>query len=253
MQRLPSSLKTEKIKGFSHLVQPLDNQIINDDNPLSLQPSVWILAGSAGSGKTSVLLNALSKFYRGKVNNIYLFSQTCYNDAQTKDIYQHLIDELDSEGKVYTEATNDNIAEVVDKIKDYNKSIMDEIKKKKKKIKPPLNLIIFDDVLRFFSRKSQSAMNELITNRRHLKTIVIVTTQKFRYIPPIIRSNMSYLSVFQFNNRKDVVGIDEEFEHFQHYYNDVMENNRISPKPFLHVSFINGTPIFYNCFDRYVK
>jgi hypothetical protein len=74
-------------------------------------------------------------------------------------------------------------------------------------IKPKVNFIIFDDLIGsgLFNKKAKSLVNNLVIKHRHLKTNLIFTTQSFKAIPPIIRTNIDIYAVFKSSSYNEIL------------------------------------------------
>jgi hypothetical protein len=79
-------------------------------------------------------------------------------------------------------------------------------------IKPAINWIIFDDLIGMgaFNKKAKSIISNLTIKHRHLKTNLIFTTQSFKQIPPVIRTNIDIYCIFKSSSYKEV--LDKVFE-----------------------------------------
>lgn len=66
-------------------------------------------------------------------------------------------------------------------------------------IMPKITWIIFDDLIGMgaFNKKAKSVLSNLTIKHRHLKTNLIFTTQSFKQIPPVIRTNIDIYCVFK--------------------------------------------------------
>jgi len=66
-------------------------------------------------------------------------------------------------------------------------------------VKPKIIFLILDDLVGSgaFSKKSKSVLSNLVIKHRHLKTNLIFTTQSFKSIPSIIRTNIDIYAIFK--------------------------------------------------------
>jgi len=78
--------------------------------------------------------------------------------------------------------------------------------------KPAINWIIFDDLIGMgaFNKKAKSIISNLTIKHRHLKTNLIFTTQSFKQIPPVIRTNIDIYCIFKCSSYKEI--LDKVFE-----------------------------------------
>ena len=81
-----------------------------------------------------------------------------------------------------------------------------EYLKKPKYKHPPINFLIFDDLVgdNQAFKKSHSALNNLTIKHRHLQCNLLFTTQYIKAIPPVLRRNMDIFVIFKFANVKSV-------------------------------------------------
>ena len=191
-----------------------------------------------GTGKSTLFLNVLDTIMRKKYDNIFLVSPTARGDPK----FKKLVDELDQDDKMYDEFNEKNIDEIMERIKDYNKG--------KKKTK---NLIIFDDCISEMKGSfTKSAFNKLCTTNRHLKTTLVVMSQKYNRLPTILRANTDLFTIFPTSNRNEyktiVDDINEDPQKFKDIYDFAVDGDRC----FLHVSNLGGKLRYYKCFDRIV-
>ena len=101
------------------------------------------------------------------------------------------------------------------------KVIIEEKEKKEDEIKK-FYLIILDDCLGFI--KPKSYVSYLCSRYRHYKISLIFTSQNFRSINNIIRTNATFYLLFKTTNRKEYDKYEEEFgglfPHFEEMYED---------------------------------
>lgn len=220
---------------YTKYLNSIDNQVIRSEEPLPKNMfNIWTIYGARGSGKSNLLLNALRHkiFFKNYYNNIYLISPTAKNDAKFKD----LVDELEEEDKLFTDCDEETIKEIIEKIKGYN----EENKNAK-------NLIIFDDCIHMLPRSTQkSVIHELITTNRHLRTTIIITSQRFKNISTLIRANADIISFFKTNNTMEKKLFCDEYSINEEVLEAITENNH----DFMHITFTSGKPLF---FDKFTK
>lgn len=229
----PSDL-TDALKALDKQVHITDDPIPRDNH------FVWIISGAKGTGKSSLLLNMLRSYLRKHYNNIYLISPTARRDKK----FKKLVDELEDDGKYYDEFNEKNLGEIMDRIKAYN-----DTKSK------PHNLLILDDVATDLkSSSSKSLLNKTIITCRHLKTSVVILTQKYNKVNPLIRSNADILSIFRTQNTKELKTIMDDLpvkpEEFQVVYDYATTPDEANSNPFLHISLTGAKTRYYRNFDR---
>jgi hypothetical protein len=199
---------------------------------------IWNIYGMKGSGKSNLLLSSLrhKEFYKNYFDSIYLISPTAKNDSKFKS----LCEELDDDDRCFTNCDEETIESIMDRIMEFNANW----KKKKRK---PHSLIIFDDCIHMLPKSTQkSCIHELITTHRHLKTSIFITSQRFKSISTLIRSNTDIISFFKTNNimeKKlfcDEYGIDE----------DTLDAICVNNHDFIHITFTSGKRIIYDQFNK---
>lgn len=236
-------------------------QSTNKALPMLFNTQLYI--GSKGRGKTYALVKLLRMYEESKINDknneyemrIILISPTAYSTANT--IYETL-KTLDT-NDIHLEYSDELLKEIIDDIemRDKNfrefleyKSIYDKFIKVKTvngmtleelqilelndfmkpqevygNIKPFVTWIIFDDLVGSgsFSKKSKSLINNLTIKHRHLKTNLIFTTQSFKAIPPIIRTNIDIYIIFKSASYNEI--LNKIYEDVSGYikYNDFVE------------------------------
>jgi Poxvirus A32 protein len=74
-------------------------------------------------------------------------------------------------------------------------------------IKPKVNFLIFDDLIGMgcFNKKAKSVLSNLVIKHRHLKTNLIFTTQSFKQIPPVIRTNIDIYCIFKSSSYNEIL------------------------------------------------
>jgi polyhydroxyalkanoate synthesis regulator phasin len=227
--------------NYNDLIKPLDKQIEGSGEPLPKNMHcIWLLVGSRGRGKSTLLLNSLYKdeFYKGYYDNIFLISPTALNDSKFKP----LIDELSKEAKYYSSASESNVQEIMESLKVYNKEFNEKRNKRKAR-----SLIIFDDCLHELPKSTQkSCIHKLITTNRHLKCSIFITTQMFKKLNPVIRTNLDMISFFQSANEHEKKNFCEEYGVDMQELDEICENNN----DFIHLTWCSGKKKTFNKFQE---
>jgi hypothetical protein len=167
---------------------------------------VYILTGSGGSGKTSLLLNMFKSksLYRNKFHNIFYICPS----SSFLSVHKHPFEEHD---KIYHELTDALLYEI------YNELV--EIKEKmiKKKKKPQYSMIIIDDMADTLKENHiQIALNKLIIKARHLCCGFIFTLQSYLYFPKILRKQITFCTIFKPKNIEEWYSIAKELLNMNH-------------------------------------
>lgn len=225
--------------SLTKLLEPIDKQVEKSCDPLPKKNNlIWLIVGAKSKGKSNLLLRSLmhDEFYKNYYDNIYLVSPTADKDPK----FDSLVKELRDDNHFYEEPTAENVEEIIENIKMFN----DNFNMKKKK-RQPRSLIIFDDCVSSFPRSTEkSIINKLIISHRHLKTSIFITSQSFKKLNTIIRSNADMISFFQNDNRSELKGFQEEFSIKDEYLDLLKMSN-----DFLHVSFCSGKKKIFMKFD----
>ena len=235
-----------KKNSLSGKLMALDKTITHhEDNPLSLHGYLtWVIVGRTGTGKSSLLMNALRHVYIKHFDNIFMVSPTSKFDPKMKK----LSDELDVDGKLYTELNNDTVGEIIDRIEQSNEEIKEEEKRNAK------NLVILDDCLHMFpkSHEKGSRLNELITTSRHRKTMLIITSQKWNSLSTLVRTNCAMISFFGSDSRQEVNTLIDDVNIDPKLFAELLHFSTSEKHSFIHISFLFPKPIFYKKFDRII-
>jgi len=196
----------------------------------------WIICGKAGSGKTSLMINALkskkeNRVYRKVFDKIILVMP----ENSKKSIKNNPLDDL-PEDQVF-----ENMGpEVIEKIKSIRNDFDEEDKKKKR---PRHQLLILDDVTAYLKDKENiKSLIELATNRRHLKLSIILLVQFLKSIPRPIRFQVTDITFFKPSNNLDLKIIQEEFVNLENdKFNDLTRYVFINNHDFLFINKNNET------------
>lgn len=168
------------------------------EDPLPNTAFAMALIGSAGSGKTSLMVNMLTSL----------------------DMYKHVFDHVhliapkSSMGSLQDDIWKNHPAEKVHHELDY--ATLDTLLKKTKdranvKPKPETTLIIIDDMTIWLKVKTvENKLREIIFNRRHNYTSVMILVQSYKSMPLDLRKTLSHFFLFKPRNKKESEAIWEE-------------------------------------------
>lgn len=163
----------------------------------------WVLVGSAGAGKTSMMVNSLiskgsNRVYRKVFDKIVLVQPK----NSRMSIKNNPFEDLDA-GQIF-EKLDYNVLELIEQ----NKKEFDEDKNKKKK---NMNqLLILDDITASL-KDNEDILLQLTTNRRHIKLSIILLVQHLRSISRSVRFQITDITLFKPSNGLDEETIHEEF------------------------------------------
>ncbi len=217
-------------------VKPLENKQklpreIPDYLP-QLQSDVILITSKIKSGKSNFVVNYLMnpQLMKDMFDTIYIISNTIFQD----DTSRFLIEQ-------------DNVI-VHDR---YDDSIIDDIietQKQHDKKDMPRICLIFDDCLGSMSRNCKGF--QLASRARHFNICnLIYVVQKFSYVPPIARCNITHMiTMAGIFNEKELISIDEEYDiNFYNLYKKYVQKNRFN---FLYCNLLNQKA--YHNFDKII-
>ena len=161
--------------------------------PLQQPNFLMIIVGPCRSGKGVYLMNVLlnkNLGYRDYFDNIIYISPTIRSDKTAKILYK-----------------DDDITKITDNLEHLN-DILRVIVEDQKESEESL-LVVIDDCLGLLGSNS-SYFSTLCSKYRHYNMSLIITTQSFRSIPLICRSNASAYVLFKSHNKKEIEKLEEE-------------------------------------------
>jgi len=165
-------------------------------------PIRGIILAPSGSGKTVLLSNIIVNLYKGCFERIYVFSPSIGVDDTLNPIIEYQKKHLETnDDKLYfTEYHEEDLINILDQ----QKSVI-EYQKKTKQRKLHSILIIIDDMAddSKFSRSSKT-LHTLFIRGRHFGISVLVSSQKYNALSPIIRVNALSLIVFKLRNYQEL-------------------------------------------------
>jgi hypothetical protein len=177
-------------------------------------PHLLLIVGRVRAGKT-VLLNNLylnDNLYNKDFKVKILISPSCYNDI----MYQHIIKHFDFVFDEYSDELIDELLNMINNDKTDDKY-----------------LIIFDDIVgsTVGSKKGKpDKITALSTKYRHIgnehtegKLSLVITTQYFKYITPILRNQASGVYIMGAFSETELKKISEAYEFFGGSKNKFLE------------------------------
>lgn len=198
---------------------------VNNDDPLPVLKPLpnWnfasVICGTPGTGKTSLLINLVTRYYKKMFNKVYLFSGSL----------QTLPDRFTS--KIHEERIFSNL--------DNLEQIMEDIKASDDKC-----LLIFDDLMKEVD-DNKKLISKLLANRRHMGAgcCVFVVTQKLNRLSLILRTMFDSVYFFSLESKRelnslfdDYISLDrKEFDEIVRYAKDSKVQH-----PFLFIDKRNG-------------
>jgi len=162
-----------------------------DNKEIFQHPFSCLITAPRGSGKSNLVVNLLNRpdLLKNKFDEIYYFSPTIYLDQTLEHLNNKKIFKCD-------EISNDKLNNLLESVKE------DEERQK--------ILIVLDDCIEFVNNKKSSAINKLFFKGRHFSISVVVITQKYKAVNPLLRQNALLHIFFRPNNNQELDAIVNE-------------------------------------------
>lgn len=164
---------------------------------------IYLLIGSGGTGKTSLLLNQFRRggAYHRKFHNLYLFTPA----ISFQSVAHHPFEKHD---KVYNELTRDSLEELYAELKD-RKEKWSESDDNDEEME--YNCVIIDDMASTLKEKDvQRLLNTMLIKARHLNTCFIFTLQSYLYMPKMLRKQTTFATIFKPKNKEEWDSLNRE-------------------------------------------
>lgn len=199
---------------------------------------IWVLSGSGGSGKTSLMLNFFKRkeLYRCKFDNIfYICPMSSFLSVQKHPFRDH--------DKVYHELN----AGVLESIYSH---LMELKEKQADDNEVEYNCVIIDDMADALKEKSiQMMLNKMLIKARHLNTAFIFTLQSYYYFPKILRKQITNITVFKCKNQEEWNSFAKEIMNMNH--DDSLElYNYLFDAPYTHLDIDTVDNTYYKNFNK---
>lgn len=190
------------IKSIKPVKEKMDKYIKDIPDGISRRNGmIYLLVGSGGSGKTSLLLNQFRKggSYHRKFHNLYLFTPS----ISFMSVQNHPFEKHD---KVYHELTRESLDDLYTELKerkeDYDEEGDEEME---------YNCVIIDDFASSLKEKDvQKLLNTMLIKARHLNTAFIFTLQSYLYFPKMLRKQTTYATIFKPKNKEEWNTVNQE-------------------------------------------
>ena len=199
---------TGKSYKLTKLLQLYEKSVIKDEDGVVYDMRTILICPTAQSGANEVykILNSLNQD-----EDIHLE----YSD----ELVLQILDDIKNRQKEYEEFLDyKKVFSKFLKIKSVDKLETDELELLEQNdflspkdvfgdIKPNINFLIFDDLIGMgaFNKKAKSVLSNLVIKHRHLKTNLIFTTQSFKQIPQVIRTNIDIYCIFKSSSYNEIL------------------------------------------------
>jgi len=195
-----SEIKNVAIKDTKPVKEKMDKYIPDIVEGVSRRNGmIYLLVGSGGSGKTSLLLNQFRRggAYHKKFHHLYLFTPAI-SFASVKD---HPFEKHD---KVQHELTRNTLEDLYEELKDRKEEHDDDDEME-------YNCVVIDDMASTLKEKDvQKLLNTMLIKARHFNTCFIFTLQSYLYMPKMLRKQTTYATIFKPKNREEWNSINSE-------------------------------------------
>ena len=233
-----------RMSALTKALTALDNKISQEDSPLPKRSCNYAILAKRGQGKTTLLLNLLTKeespWYKN-FNIIFYISPTARND----DKVMKFIEEVGEEYH-YNDLNDIILREITDTIDAFK-----EDWKRKKKKSDPAFCIVYDDCIHLLKSKGNKIVNELATQNRHRQITNIYVIQKWNtFMPPLIRANLDLISIFATDNKKELNSFIEEMAMDETKLRALYEYATAEQYSFLHINCYKRPLKFYKKFTE---
>lgn len=167
---------------------------------------IWILSGSGGSGKTSMLLNFFKSkhLYKHKFSNIfYICPQSSYLSVANHPFEKH------DPSRVFHELNEDVLDDIYSELREIKKDNADVPKEDYQ-----YNCVIIDDFADVLKDNDiQKKLNQMLIKARHLSCAYIFTLQSYYYFPKTLRKQITNISIFKPKNAEEWASMAKEILH----------------------------------------
>ena len=196
---------------------------------------IWVLTGSGGSGKTSLLLNFFKRreLYRYKFYNIWYICPM----SSFLSVEKHPFDGHD---KVHHELTVDLLEGI------YNQ--LCELKESGEE--PEYSCVIIDDMASSLKENDiQKVLNKILIKARHINCAFIFTLQSYYYFPKILRKQSTNITIFKPKNIEEWNSIAKELLNMNKE-DSLKLYNYVYNEPYTHLDLDTVDNSIYKNFHR---
>ena len=218
---------------------PRDNNKDESKSPLPLIASNSVFVAPKGGGKTTVILNLLTKkespWYK-HFSMIFYVSCTMRNDPKLATLLEDI-----GEDQCYDTINNATIERIQSQIEEYKSENPDE--------KKPQFCVVYDDCVHLLRNKDSKKVREMVSQNRHWGVSNIFLIQRWKGIDPLIRNNLDLFFLWKSNNKKEIQGIFDEINFDEDKLRKLYEYATEKPYGFLLVNAYKQPVRFFSKFD----
>jgi len=176
---------------------------------------IWVITGSGGSGKTSMLLNFFktNKLYKHKFSNIfYICPQSSFLSVDKHPFEKH------DPSRVFHELNENVLDDIYSELKEIKRENVEALSDSNSRTKSledyQYNCCIIDDFADSMKNIDvQKKLNQMLIKARHLSCAFIFTLQSYYYFPKILRKQITNLTIFKPKNSEEWLSIAKEILH----------------------------------------
>jgi KaiC/GvpD/RAD55 family RecA-like ATPase len=169
---------------------------------------IWVITGSGGSGKTSMLLNFFKskQLYKHKFSNLfYICPQSSY-----LSVANHPFEKHDS-SRIFHELNEDILDDIYSELKEIKKENVEADKEDYQ-----YNCVIIDDMADALKQPDiQKKLSQMLIKARHLSCAFIFTLQSYHYFPKLLRKQITNITIFKPKNNEEMESIAKELLHMK--------------------------------------
>lgn len=195
-----SEVPNDKFKDIKPVKEKMNKYIPDIVEGISRRNGmIYLMIGSGGSGKTSLLLNQFRRggAYHRKFHHLYLFTPA----ISFQSVQHHPFEKHD---KVINELTRDGLEDLYKELKERKEEHDDEDEME-------YNCVVIDDMASSLKEKDvQRLLNTMLIKARHLNTCFIFTLQSYLYMPKMLRKQTTFATIFKPKNREEWNSINQE-------------------------------------------
>jgi hypothetical protein len=203
---------------------------------------IWVLTGSGGSGKTSLLLNFFrtKQLYKGKFSNLYyICPQSSFLSVKKHPFEKH------DPSKIYHDLTENVLDEIYSELKDIK---VENVEADEEDYQ--YNCVIIDDMADSLKNAEiQKKLSQMLIKARHLSCAFIFTLQSYHYFPKILRKQITNLTIFKPKNNEEMESIAKEVIHMKK--DDGLKlYEYVFNEPYTHLDVDTLTDTLYKNFNK---